>query len=193
MHRPSRARALAASALLLLLTACGDHASRKKADDDSASTSDASKKKGKRSASAGAAASGDAPAPASLTARIDGKGATLTHAIAKKRGDFVQIYLSSDEATCKELLENMWMGHNDAKHVLFDLKREGDKVTVSDFYDMGRSFVVTPGAKVSLEGSTDKDQRLTVTLDLTATENDKEAFFLKGSFVALGCGESPAH
>lgn len=123
-----------------------------------------------------------------LKVTIDGKPVGMAKAYLKglPAGRW-QLYVTSAEATCKELMTNLFDSRPGAQTLLLNighrLAPDGTLATVvTDVFIRG-SGEVAPGSSASVDG--DK-----VTLAYRAT-GDGHAYAVSGSLVAAHCGEPP--
>lgn len=171
-------------ALVLAFTACG---------------------KGKDSAGSGSGSASGAATPPTESSGFDklkvdlaGKPIAMTKAFIKRipvDGRY-QLFLSDDNGTCQELLDNSF-NHMSDNAILVDVgpRLQPDNTTfkteVTDLYSGPDDAKVKPGSNVTITGNADKGTKVDVTIDadITVTGSKRPgAIGLHGSFTAEGCG-----
>lgn len=182
--------------VLVALSACQDHASRKRSGDGDSDERPKKAASSKTRSSSSATASGAAsstPTAQELVIQLDGKPVTLKQAFIKKReGGVLQLYATSGSASCKELIDNLFNEPPGEVSILINLKPSpGGPTTISDIFTGSRNGDLAEGAKVTLEGGADVGQSATISLDYGVRADEKEWLRVKGTLVAEGCGERP--
>jgi hypothetical protein len=121
-----------------------------------------------------------------LTVTIDGKPVSMAKALIKDLpAGRAQLHVTSGDATCQELLANVFNQRKDAQTLLLNigprLAPDGTLATVvTDVFIRG-SGEVAPGSSASITGNK-------VTLDYTAT-GDGHTHVVKGTVTAERCGD----
>lgn len=171
---------------------CGDRPASKKSADADDEDDAPKKKKSKKRASADPSGDASAATPGELVVTMDGAPVTLRAAFIKRRPPGVyQLYATSGDATCQELLDNFFDEPKSEKRILLDLTESDGALTISEVYTGARSTSIAPGARATLVGKADAGSKNTVTLDFSLVEKGAEVLRVNGALIAEGCGERP--
>ncbi len=140
------------------------------------------------------AACGRDPTLDKLKVTIGGKPITMSRAFIKRLpvdGRY-QVYLTTGDASCKQLLDNFFMTKGKPTTLLFDvgprLAADGTLTPVVTQLFGGPATTEVQASTIAIAGKADQDTKVEITIDAKIKSTDGDVT-MAGTFTAAGCGD----